>query len=117
MQKIISLLTALMIFAFSFLGEEVHASSNSRCSETAYTRSIDLDQGGVNSTTESFQKAPSTERGFELHDCHFGHCAFTLFHPARIGSRIPQAGDSIQSFTALPQPGFRSETIRPPAIA
>ncbi|MBS1961353.1 MAG: hypothetical protein JST04_03980 [Bdellovibrionales bacterium] len=116
MQKIISLIAALMIFAFSFLGEDVHVSSS--CSDSAIVQSAN--SGVCGATITAMTKAHSdaaADFGVSMHDCHFGHCAFTLLLPAQASTPNPLVGKGVVRLHAFIQSGFRSETLRPPSLA
>lgn len=120
MRKFISLFIALMIFGFSIFGEAAHASASTCADSGAVVRSNA--QGircGSVTTVSSAAHLESSVSGAEepaqAHDCHFGHCAFTLLLPASIGAPISFDGGDFLPRATLAQSDFRSETIRPPA--
>lgn len=115
MKKIISLLAALMIFAFSFLGEDVHASSSS-CADSITVQSAPLAKcGTVKAASTKLHKDASSDPDSSIHDCHFGHCAFTVRLPSKIHSPLPLVGTDVVRHHSLIHSGYRSETLRPPS--
>lgn len=116
MQKIISLL-ALLIFSFSLVGEDV---SDSFCVKTAISQNAAsaLHTDASSSTSASLEKdipvkAPETA----AHDCHFGHCSYTLIILPIVASPASHLELAVERLYQSVQSGFRSETLRPPSLA
>lgn len=119
MQKIISVLAALVIFAFSIIGEDAKASlfcykGNAPSSQiTAAGNSISK------ISAISIENASRTPQGAEVfgHDCHFGHCGFTLIFLPSMATPTHSLTVKFISSLSSPQSGFSSETLRPPSLS
>lgn len=116
MRLIISLFIALMIFTFSFLGEDIHASTASHGSESSISHAADEGSSDLLTSEIHVHTASAMGLNLETHDCHFGHCAFTLFLPTLVGAPVAQVASAFFPPTSLLLSGIRSETIRPPAL-
>ena len=115
MQRIVSLFAALMILFFSVVGEGAHASA-SECSESAITQKQSVETADTCVGPAAFEKGSSlSEAPQVLHNCHFGHCAFTVFFSQILSSPTPFLDTEVVELYPYLQSGFRSETLRPPS--
>ncbi|MBS1962311.1 MAG: hypothetical protein JST04_08855 [Bdellovibrionales bacterium] len=125
MKKVFALIAAFVVF-FSIFGEGL-SGAFCECPEIAKTEKVSTlsghsENGKVeislsDSTSTISAKIPSAAHGNTVHDCHFGHCGFTL----KFYSPITHPVDHLTAQVARPYAavpiGFRSETLRPPSRA
>jgi len=106
-----------MILFFSIVGEEAHASA-SECSDYAITQKKCFETNKTAALSSASENGPSiSEVTTVMHNCHFGHCAFTVLLSATFSSPTPFLDtDNVELYPYI-QSGFRSETLRPPSRA
>lgn len=115
MQKIVSLFITMMIFGFSLLGEDVHASFGR--DESNLSSSSEYLIGSDKIVGPSVEKPGSfSESGMHQHDCHLGHCAFTFFLSGDIGAPFFFISSYRLNSSFRIHSVTRTETIRPPAL-
>lgn len=116
MRKIISLIVALMIFSFSVFGEAANAST-CPCEETTIERSSVVAHADASFEVSLEKDSPLRAPAPLAHDCHFGHCGFTLLGLPEVKTPTDHVALGGERPTSAIPTGYRSETLRPPSRA
>lgn len=125
MKKVFAFIAAFVVLS-SIVADGL-TSTVCECPETAKVENISSSDVKTNasnievarskSSPTISAKVPESAHTVSLHDCHFGHCGFTIKFYSPINQPIDHLTAQVsRPYAAIPI-GYRSETLRPPSYA